>query len=167
MEMLHGLTIACLISLFFIFTACQSLDGNKVADKTAWLRGDNKEKFNLIAKHLRGFDMAMVETGYRYGELYWAGRDQNWGYAAYQVDKIRLAIENGLERRPARTASAQPFLNDALQAVKQSIEQQDSTLFFEKFPKLTHACNTCHAAEAVGFFVVQAPLIRQSPIRLK
>jgi hypothetical protein len=29
------------------------------------------EKFALVSKQLRGFDVAMVETGYRHTELYW------------------------------------------------------------------------------------------------
>lgn len=41
--------------------------------------------------------MPMVEKGYRDQELYWAGQDENWDYADYQIEKIRKAIENGLE----------------------------------------------------------------------
>jgi len=153
--------------VLLLLAACQSQDKNNPAGKSDWLRGSDEEKFNLISKHLRGFDMAMAETGYRYSELYWAGQDRNWGYANYQADKIRLAIESGLERRPARAASAQPFLNESLPSMKQAIEEQDSTRFVENFQKLTAACNTCHAAEGVGFFVVKYPKNRQSPIRLK
>jgi hypothetical protein len=72
----------------------------------AWLSGTVDERFALVAKHLRGFDVAMLETGHRYAELYWAGRDRNWPFAQYQIDKIRTAIGNGLERRPNRAASA-------------------------------------------------------------
>jgi hypothetical protein len=72
-----------------------------------WLRGGPGERFDTVARHLRGFDVAMVETGHRYVELYRAGQDENWGYAGYQVKKIRTAVENGLERRPTRAASAE------------------------------------------------------------
>lgn len=153
--------------VILLLAACQFEDKNNSAGKDDWLRGNDEEKFSLISKHLRGFDMAMAETGYRYSELYWAGKDRNWGYANYQADKIRLAIENGLERRPARAVSAQPFLNEVLPALKNSIQQQDSTLYSENFQKLTDACNSCHAAEGVGFFVVKFPQNRQSPIRLQ
>src|SRR3990172_1626023 len=54
-----------------------------------WLAGTVDEKFDTVAKQLRGFDMAMVETGYRYTEFHWAVRDRNWGYADYQIKKIR------------------------------------------------------------------------------
>ncbi len=52
----------------------------------------------------------MVETGYRYQELYWEGQDQNWDYAGYHLNKIKIAIENGLERRPKRAKSTENFL---------------------------------------------------------
>ncbi|MBM3778712.1 MAG: hypothetical protein FJW23_10825 [Acidimicrobiia bacterium] len=71
-----------------------------------WLSGTTDEKFETVAKQLRGFDMAMVETGYRFNELYWAVQDGNFGFAKYQTEKIRTALENGLERRPRRAKSA-------------------------------------------------------------
>ena len=46
------------------------------AESDGWLRGSVDDRFALVSKHLRGFDMAMVEVGYRYTELYWAGRDR-------------------------------------------------------------------------------------------
>ena len=57
-----------------------------VPDEAKWLvQGSSDERFVKIASQLRGFDVAMVETGYRYGELYWAGRDENYDYARYQL----------------------------------------------------------------------------------
>jgi hypothetical protein len=72
--------------------------------------------------------MAMVETGYRYTELYWAAQDDNWGYADYQIKKIRTAVENGLERRPKRAASAETFLKVMLPAVEEAITRRDASL---------------------------------------
>jgi hypothetical protein len=40
------------------------------------LEGTTDDRFVRAAAHLRGFDVAMAETGYRYGELAWAGRDR-------------------------------------------------------------------------------------------
>jgi len=56
-----------------------------------WLAGTVDQKFDTVAKQLRGFDMAMVETGYRYTELHWAVQDRNWGYADYQIKSRRSA----------------------------------------------------------------------------
>lgn len=136
---------------------------NAPSEGAAWLlSGTNDERFTRVAKHLRGFDVAMVETGYRYGELYWAGQDQNWDYAKYQVEKIRTAIRNGVERRPRRAQSAQ-MLEGALPGVEEAIIARDPALFTERFNVLTTTCNACHQAERVPFVHVRPPSVRMSP----
>jgi hypothetical protein len=125
-----------------------------------WLDGTVDDKFNTIAKQLRGFDMAMVETGYRYNELHWAVEDSNWGYADYQAKKIRTAIENGLERRPKRAKSAEPFLTIVLPALEDAIAKHDRALVKERLVTLRSTCNTCHEAEKVEFVHVGIPLTR-------
>lgn len=132
-----------------------------------WVRGPQAEKFQLVSKHLRGFDMAMVETGHRYSELYWAGQDRNWDYAAYQLDKIRLTIELGIERRPKRAASAQQFLTNAIPPMKQAIEKKNADAFDAQFKMLTLSCNICHAMEQMSFVQIRPPEHRASPVRFK
>lgn len=62
--------------------------GASPGGEAGWLsQGSVEERFAVVASQLRGFDVAMVEVGYRYGELYWAGRDGNWEFAAYQIEK--------------------------------------------------------------------------------
>jgi hypothetical protein len=129
-----------------------------------WLQGGEEDKFETISKHLRGLDMAMVETGYRYGELYWAGQDRNWDFAAYQLEKIRLTLELSLERRPKRAASAQLFSTVAVPQMKEAIEKKDPELFRKRFEVFTTACNTCHAMEQVPFMHVRPPAQRLSVI---
>lgn len=130
----------------------------------AWLAGSVDERFAQVAKHLRGFDVAMVETGYRYVELYWAGADGNWGYADYQLGKIRTAIGNGVERRPQRRQSAR-MLDAPQQQLSAVIQARNHAAFEPAFAALTAACNACHQAEDVGFVTVQVPTQRLSPVR--
>ena len=130
-----------------------------------WVKGTEQEKLETIENQFRGFDMAMVETGYRYQELYWAGQDENWEYADYQLEKIRKAIENGLERRPKRAKSAEHFLTVALPEMGNALEKRDTTVFNKNFQMLTNSCISCHAIEKVPHFTVKKPLYRQSPIR--
>lgn len=128
-----------------------------------WLRGTVDERFALVDKHLRGFDVAMVETGYRYGELSWAARDRNWEYAAYQLQKIETAIANGIERRPKRAASAR-IAEEPIARVRVAIEERDGAALDTAFTGLTETCNACHAAEKVGFVHVAPPTERHSPV---
>jgi len=151
-------------SMVIYLIACGE-KGNKPSGTNGWLKGDDDEKFETVANQLRGFDIAMVETGYRYQELYWAGKDENWDYAKYQADKIKTAIESGLERRPNRAGSAQNFLNAALPDIQKAILTKDTLLFSRTFTALTANCMACHSLEKVPYMLVKTPVSRQSPIK--
>jgi len=115
-----------------------------------------------MEKHLRGLDVAMVELSYRYDELYWAGTDGNWEYAGYQAGKMRLALDNALERRPKRQASTAEIFFPALERVESAIAARDRKKFPAAFEAMTASCNACHAAEGVPTFRVAPPDDRTS-----
>ncbi|TVR39970.1 MAG: hypothetical protein EA392_04900 [Cryomorphaceae bacterium] len=125
--------------------------------KGKWIKGEPDDQLEAIERHFRGFDVAMVETGYRYKELYWAGMDENWEYARYQLEKIKVAVENGLERRPARAASAQPFLKEAIPGLFAVLDQPHPASFEQEFKVFTAHCNSCHQMENVPHFTVRPP----------
>jgi hypothetical protein len=109
--------------------------------------------------------MAMFEVNYRYTEMYFGAVEGNWEYAFYTAEKIGVAIQNGLERRPMRRANAEAiFLKDVYPAVLDALKQQDPTLFKARFDSLRSACNACHTAEGVGFIRVGIPTIKQTPL---
>jgi hypothetical protein len=139
-------------------------NADSAVGQDGWLKGTTDQKFDVVAGQLRGFDMAMVETGYRFNELYFAGEDQNWAYAKYQAEKIGTAIRNGLERRPKRAASAETFLNLVLPEVMAAIEGRDLALFRQRFQAMLSTCNTCHANEKVEFIPVVVPKQRLTPV---
>jgi hypothetical protein len=159
---LHTAKFLILLVPIAVLFACN--DKSEVSQGD-WITGTEQEKIKTIEKQFRGFDNAMVETGYRYQELYWAGQDENWEYADYQLEKIKIAIENGLERRPKRAKSAEHFLNYVLPEMQKSIQSKDTVIFNKGFQTLTVNCNSCHAMEKVPFFNVQIPTERQSPIK--
>ncbi len=150
------------LSMLFTLNACnetnESAQGN-------WITGTEQEKLEHIENQFRGFDNAMVETAYRYQELYWAGQDENWEYAEYQLEKIKIAIENGLLRRPKRAASAEHFLKHDLPEMQKSVISKDTVIFNQGFQLFTNQCNNCHLKENVLFFTVKTPKTRQSPIQ--
>ena len=107
----------------------------------------------------------MVEIGYRYQEAYWAGTDENWDYADYQLTKIKLTLGNALERRPKRRASADELFSEPLGEISRVVAAKERRGFEKAFAGLTRACNECHAAEGVESFRVEQPSDRPSPIR--
>jgi len=152
-------SILCVLSVV-VLSSCS----NPPSGRDGWLKGSPHEKLDVVAKQLRGWDMTMVEVGYRYQELYWGGLDGNWEFAGYQADKIRQTMEYGFERRPKRKPSAEKFF-EGLTEMDSVIKRKDSVAFLPAFQMLTKSCNTCHREEKVDFFTVAFPLTRQSPIR--
>jgi len=148
-----------------IIPYCTQTDNKTSQDD--WIKGTEEEKFKTIEKHFRGFDDAMVETGYRYQELYWAGQDENWDYAIYQLEKLEIAIENGLERRPKRAKSAEHFLNYVLPEMQKSLESKDMAAFNKNFQMLRTECKNCHVNEGVPFIQSVIPEERLSPIKFQ
>jgi hypothetical protein len=130
-----------------------------------WLQGTTEEQLRSVEEQLRGLDISMVEIGYRFDELYFAGQDRNWDYAKYHAGKVRLSLELALKRRPKRAAAARPFLEEDLPALVQAIEAKDPDRYHAAMERLRTGCMKCHLAESVPFFTVQFPKHRASPIR--
>lgn len=78
-------SIFTLVFSAMVITSCVQND-NRTA-QGAWIKGTDEGKIKTLERQFRGFDNAMVETAYRYQELYWAGQDENWDYAKYQIEK--------------------------------------------------------------------------------
>lgn len=126
-----------------------------------WLKGTAEEKLAQIERHLRGLDVAMAEIGSRYGELLTAAKTRNWEYAQYQTEKIDLALQLAVERRPKRAKSAAPFLNESLPEVMRAIKVKDGEKLDLALDKLHAGCVQCHKAENVLHFKEAADRIRE------
>lgn len=149
--------------VFFLFSCgpeSEKADGE-------WIRGTAQEKIDALERNIGGFGTAMREVDHRYQELYWAGKDENWEYADYQLEDLEEAIENGIERRPKRAQSAKHFLDVTIPDMEDAIRSKDSTTFFVEFERLRTGCNNCHQMEDVPFIQVGIPKGRLSSIRFE
>ncbi|HSI76694.1 MAG TPA: hypothetical protein VK957_12390 [Lunatimonas sp.] len=156
------------VSLFFFLYGCShssETDTYSELGTEAWLKGNTDEKLEEVAHQLGGFSRTMVEVGYRYGELYWAGEDENWKYADHQLEHIMEAMEDGLKRRPVRAVSAVEFMEKTIPEMEEAIASEDKDSFLAGYKTFTAGCNACHAKEGEGFIVIQQPLTRLSPVR--
>ena len=117
-----------------------------------WLKGNEYQRIDKVAEHLRGNDLVMWEVGYRHKELYDALKSKNTEYATYQLDKIILAMSKGSERRPKRKESYDWFIENAYPTMKKAItEKKDVEVAYQAF---TANCVVCHGMEKVPFMPV-------------
>ena len=141
---------------------------NNYSTSSEWLMETNRtqDKFKKIQTQFRGFDLAMVEVGYRFNSFYFALKDENYPLANYQFDKIKKAIENGITRRPKRAKhSKKMFLETQYLSMKKALEKKNSKQIWNEYNSTKQTCNACHVAENVPFIHVIDPEYRWQPIR--
>lgn len=153
-----------MILLFF----CNLFAENNYSTKSNWLleTKTDQEKFKAIQKQLRGFDLAMVEVGYRFNSFYFAINDKNYYLAQYQWDKIKKAIENGTHRRPKRKKNSETmFLDSEYKTMSEALDSKNAKDIQKEYEKTKRLCNACHVAEKVPFIHVIDPQYRWQPIK--
>jgi hypothetical protein len=143
--------------------------GSGATELKHWLAAEDDARRDQLEHHLRGLDVAMFEIGHRFNELYYAGQDRNWPYAQYQVEKVELALRLALERRPARAASARPFVEETIpfmkDAIKAAMAGNATQRYDDAMDRLRTDCMKCHVAENVPHFTVRFPQRRESAVR--
>ena len=145
------------IAALLLLIGCEHDLSPEVSAEAHWLLDSTeRQRVAQLSRHLRGFDMAMVEVGYRYNQLHGATQERNWEYAEYQLGKLELAIALGLERRPARAASA-AMINAPIAAFRTALEGRSPHAVDAAFAELTATCNRCHSAEGVSFIRIESP----------
>lgn len=149
--------------LFLISCADIKTEQDREVVQGEWIKGTEEEKLEIIEEQLGGFGTAMVEIVYRYQELYWAGQDENWEYADYQLEHIEEAMEEGLVRRPSRKKASTHFMTYTIVEMEKAIESKDKDTFNEKFEQMRMDCKSCHNMERVPFIDVTIPQLRVVP----
>jgi len=87
---------------------------------------------------------------YRYQNTYPALRDENFDLAIYNWNKIKIAIENGYLRRPARQGNAELiFLGSVYGKVLNPFENRDIKKAWLGFSAGRSACMACYKAEKI------------------
>jgi ATP-dependent Lon protease len=156
-----------LFTLLLLLSLSQ-LSANSYSTSSNWLletQGDEK-KFKAIQTQFRGFDLAMVEVGYRFNTFYFAIQDKNYDLAHYQLDKIKKSIENGIHRRPKREENSKNmFLNTQYKMMKKALKTENEKKIWKEYETTKQVCNSCHKAERVPFIKVIDPKYRWQPIR--
>ncbi|MFA0812279.1 hypothetical protein [Microbulbifer epialgicus] len=160
------LLITLIIFLSMVsFVHSESYDTGQERD---WLLNakNEKERLILLQNYLGGFGASMWEVGARYKHIYTALQDENFELAIYHWKKIKIAIENGYLKRPARKENADAiFLNSVYGDVLKSFEVKDIKKAWQGFSTGRSACMACHTAERIPWMNDQ-PMFRdtQAPL---
>jgi hypothetical protein len=133
-------------------SSCQQSKQNALQQKV-----DSLEK-KLANTYKPGFGEFMSSIQVHHAKLWFAGQNQNWELADFEMHEIAEAIDAIKEYQTEREESKKvDMLKPSLDAVKDAIEKKDPVLFNSSYLLLTTTCNNCHKAVNFGFNVVKVP----------
>jgi hypothetical protein len=109
-----------------------------------------------------GLGEFMTATQLRHAKLWFAGKENNWNLAAYEIDEIMEGLEDA--EKQFATHDGIPVadmikanIDPAIEELRRAVEAKSSTKFAVAFDKLTGACNTCHTGANKQFIRIQRP----------
>ena len=136
------------------FIACKQQADNA---KSLQSRVDSLEK-KLATTYKPGFGEFMSSIQIHHAKLWFAGKNQNWELADFEMHEIAETIDAIKEYQTEREESKKvDMLKPSLDAVNDAIQKKDSALFNSSYLLLTSTCNNCHKAVNFGFNVVKVP----------
>ncbi len=105
-----------------------------------------------------GFGEFMSNIQAHHAKLWFAGQNNNWKLADFEIHEIMEAIENIQKYQTEREESQKiGMIAPALDSVNDAIEQKNNELFKSSYSLLTNTCNSCHRATNFEFNVVKNP----------
>lgn len=136
------------------------------ADTTDWrTSGTSEEQRTNLVKLIPGTAHWMVEMGARYQNLYWAIQQERWEFAQYQVEEMESLIKTVILARPKRAATAEHFLETAIEPLERALAGRDSKRSNSAFLLLRNECIACHHQNDHGFIVLPVtPAWAPSPV---
>src|SRR6476620_1970651 len=105
-----------------------------------------------------GFGEFMSAIQAHHSKLWFAGQNQNWKLADFEIHEIMEAVE-GIQKYETERKESQKIImiNPVLDSVNSAIQQENPALFKSRYLLLTNTCNNCHRATDFAFNIVKVP----------
>jgi glucose/arabinose dehydrogenase len=116
---------------------------------------------------LPGQAHAMIDVGYTFGNLWFAGDKENWPLANYYLGETRSNLRWAVRIRPVRKieSGGNVDLNGILEAVdntmladvEKAIQNKNAASFKSAYQRTIEGCNACHTAVEKPYLRVRVP----------
>jgi hypothetical protein len=141
--------------LIMSFYACRPpAERNRVLQD----RVDSLEK-KLADSYKPGLGEFMTGIQMHHSKLWFAGQNQNWKLADFEIHEMQESIQNIRKYQTGRKESKlMEVLNPAIDSVNAAIQHKSPSRFKNSFVLLTNTCNNCHKATQFEFNLVKTPI---------
>ena len=110
-----------------------------------------------------GLGEFMTATQLRHAKLWFAGKQNNWDLAAYEIDEIKEGLEDAARLFPTHDGipvaeMIKTIIDPRIEELEKAVRAKSSTKFTAAFDELTNGCNSCHAGASKPFIRIQRPI---------
>ncbi len=149
--MKHHLVLA--LPFLGLFSCNQTVVQNRVLQN----RVDSLET-RIAQTYKPGFGEFMSGVQAHHSKLWFAGLNENWKLADFEIQEIKETLEDlqkfDTNRKEIKLLG---MIYPAMDSVNRAIERKDPVLFKRSFMLLTKTCNDCHSAAGFEFNVIKIP----------
>ena len=109
-----------------------------------------------------GLGEFMIATQLRHAKLWFAGKQNNWDLAAYEIDEIKEGLEDAARLHPKFDGvpvaeMIKTIIDPRIAEIEKAVRTKSSPKFMVAFDELTSGCNSCHAGANKPFIRIQRP----------
>lgn len=145
--------ISLILLAIGLFSCKQQTDNTQVLQN----RIDSLE-YKIDNAYKPGFGDFMASIQVHHNKLWFAGQNENWKLADFEIHEIEEAIDDIKEYQKDRKESKMmDMLQPSLDHVETAIQQKDPVLFKQRYIVLTNTCNSCHRQTDYEFNIVKIP----------
>lgn len=140
--------------VLFLFISC----GNENTEvKKLQARIDSLEQ-KITDSYKPGLGEFMSAIQVHHAKLWFAGINENWGLADFEIHEIMESIDDIKKYETDRVESKSiPMIEPPLDSLNAAIQQKDVVQFKNSFVLLTNTCNNCHKDVNYSFNDVKIP----------
>jgi len=143
-----------IIIVFLAFISCKQQTSNSKALQN---RIDSLEH-TISNLYTPGFGEFMRNIQAHHSKLWFAGKNNNWKLAEFEIKEMNESIDNIKKYESARKENKLiGMIKPALDSISDAINKKNSKLFKVSFVSLTNACNRCHHLTNFEYNIVKVP----------
>ena len=117
----------------------------------------------MVEKLKPGLGEYMSLIQQHHAKLWFAGINDNWKLAKFEIDEIKETIDAAkLVDTDRPELKSVPMIFPPLDSVSEAVENQNLKAFEKSFQGLTNTCNSCHRINHFEFNVITIP--QQPPV---
>jgi hypothetical protein len=144
---------------FLLFSSCDQNQKDIKKIKALENRIASLER-QLQEVYKPGFGEMMSEIQVHHSKLWFAGKNQNWKLANFEIKELYEIMEDIEKYQKEREETKlMNMIEPGLERVKKAIEKQNLNDFTQSYNFLTKSCNDCHVSTNFGYNVVKTPVI--------